>query len=121
MPLLKLSALVIEKRLCPKGALWPPGRWDGPGDLPLPILLALLFPPNSVSPTSGAFVLIFPRLTSSLDSVFTSPSKWASASLAHLGVLSLCLFFFLFLLLFVRQGITGPRLASNSACSQGRS
>lgn len=33
MPLLKLSALVIEKRLCPKGLLWPPGRWGGPGDL----------------------------------------------------------------------------------------
>lgn len=85
---------------------------------PLPILLALLFPPTSVLPTSGAFCLSSPGLTSSLDSVFTSPSKWTSASLAHLGVLSLC---WVFLFLFVRQGIIGPRLASNSACSQGRS
>lgn len=34
MLLLKLSALVTEKRLCPKGPLWPPGRRNGPGDLP---------------------------------------------------------------------------------------
>lgn len=71
---LNLSALVIEKRLCPKASLRPPGRRDSPGNLALPILLALFYPPTSISRTSRGLCarLSSPSLISLLDSVVTS-------------------------------------------------